>query len=168
VRFLGWIDSLVDGIGRLVSLSIFLLIGIVSYEVIARYFFNAPTRWVYDTSGWFQVAYVFLGGAYALQKGYFVRVDVFYARMSPSAQAWVDVTISTALFILFASVLLWRGFALAMASYEMNEISSTGTWNGPVWPAKFMIPAGVLLLSLAWFARVARQVMFLFGRGARA
>jgi TRAP-type mannitol/chloroaromatic compound transport system permease small subunit len=168
VRVLVRIERLVEGIGRLVSLSIFLLIGMVIYEVFARYFFNAPTRWVYDTSGWFQVAYVFLGGAFALQRGYFVRVDLFYARMAPRVQAWVDITISTMLFILFASVMLWRGFALAIASYNMNEISSTGTWNGPVWPAKFMIPAGVLLLSLAWFARVARQVAFLFGRSAKA
>jgi hypothetical protein len=58
VRVLVRIDSLVEGIGRLVSLSIFLLIGMVIYEVFAPYFFNAPTRWVYDTSGWFQVAYV--------------------------------------------------------------------------------------------------------------
>ena len=50
-----------------------------------------------------------------------------------------------------------------MASYAMNEVSSTGTWDGPVWPAKFMIPIGVVLLSLASFARVARQVLFLLG-----
>jgi TRAP-type mannitol/chloroaromatic compound transport system permease small subunit len=168
VRFLDWTERLVEGIGRVVSLSIFLLIGIVIYEVLARYFFNAPTRWVYDTSGWFQVAYVFLGGAYALQKGYFVRVDVFYASISPRGQAWIDVTLSTALFVLFASVLIWRGFALAMSSYDMNEVSSAGTWGGPVWPAKFMVPAGTLLLSLAWFARVARQVLFLSGRNAGA
>ena len=52
------------------SLGIFLLIGVVMYEVLARYFFNLPTRWTYDARrGWLQVAYVFLGGAYALQKG---------------------------------------------------------------------------------------------------
>lgn len=161
---LDWIDRAIAGIGRVISLSIFLLIGIVMYEVLARYLFNAPTRWVYDTSGWFQVAYIFLGGAYTLQKGYFVRVDVFYGQMTPRAQAWIEVTISTALFVLFASVLFWRGFVLAMASYAMNETSSTGTWNGPVWPAKFMIPIGMLLLSVAWFARVARLVLFLSGR----
>ena len=153
------IERFVEAVGRVVSLGIFLLIGVVMYEVLARYFFNLPTRWTYDTSGWLQVAYVFLGGAYALQKGYFVRVDV-----SPRTQAWIDVTFSTVLFLLFAGVLAWRGFVLAMASYAMNEVSSTGTWDGPVWPAKFMVPIGVVLLSLAWFARVARQVHFLLGR----
>jgi TRAP-type mannitol/chloroaromatic compound transport system permease small subunit len=166
-RLLIGIERFVEGIGRIVSLSIFLLIGIVSYELAARYFFNAPTRWVYDTSGWFQVAYVFLGGAYALQKGAFVRVDLFYGRMSPRAQAWIDVTIGTALFILFASVMLWRGLAFAISSYNMNEVSSTGAWSGPVWPAKFMIPVGTLLLSLAWFARVVRHLSLLFDRGTK-
>jgi TRAP-type mannitol/chloroaromatic compound transport system permease small subunit len=162
------IERFVEAVGRIVSLGIFLLIGVVMYKVLARYFFNLPTRWTYDTSGWLQVAYVFLGGAYALQKGYFVRVDVFYVNVSPRMQAWIDVTLSTVLFALFAGVLLWRGFALAMASYAMNEVSSTGTWDGPVWPAKFMVPIGVLLLSLAWSARVARHVLFLRGRGEKA
>ena len=168
MRFVSLVERFIEGVGRLVSLGIFLLIGVMMYEVLARYFFNLPTRWTYDTSGWLQVAYVFLGGAYALQKGYFVRVDVFYAHASPRTQAWIDLTFSTALFALFASVLAWRGFALAMASYAMNEVSSTGTWNGPVWPAKFMIPIGTLLLALAWSARVARSVLLLLGRGQPA
>ncbi len=162
------IERFIEIVGRLVSLSIFLLIGVMMYEVLARYFFNLPTRWTYDMSGWLQVAYVFLGGAYALQKGYFVRVDVFYAHASPRTQAWIDLTFSTVLFALFAGVLAWRGFALAIASYAMNEVSSTGTWNGPVWPAKFMVPIGVLLLTLAWGARVARNALFLLGRGQQA
>jgi TRAP-type mannitol/chloroaromatic compound transport system permease small subunit len=162
------IERFIEAIGRMVSLGIFLLIAVVMYEVFARYFFNLPTRWTYDTSGWLQVAYVFLGGAYALQKGYFVRVDVFYAHASPRVQAFIDVTLSTVLFLLFAGVLVWRGFALAIASYAMNEVSSTGTWDGPVWPAKFMIPMGVLLLSFAWLARIARNVVFLLGRGDKA
>ena len=62
------IERFVEAVGRVVSLGIFLLIGVVMYEVLARYFFNLPTRWTYDTSGWLQVAYVFLGGAYALQR----------------------------------------------------------------------------------------------------
>src|SRR5215207_3142333 len=116
------IEGFVEVVGRIVSLGIFLLIGVVMYEVLARYFFNLPTRWTYDMSGWLQVAYVFLGGAYALQKGYFVRVDVFYAHASSRTQAWIDLTFSTVLFGLFAGVLAWRGFVLAMASYAMNEI----------------------------------------------
>jgi TRAP-type mannitol/chloroaromatic compound transport system permease small subunit len=168
VRVVNSIERFIEAVGRIASLGIFLLIGVVMYEVLARYFFNLPTRWTYDTSGWLQVAYVFLGGAYALQKGYFVRVDVFYTHASPRTQAWIDVTFSTMLFLLFAGVLAWRGFVLAMASYAMNEVSSTGTWDGPVWPAKFMVPIGVLLLSLAWFARVARDVLFLLGRGDKA
>lgn len=164
-RLLNLFDAIAEWIGRLVALAIFLMIAIVVLEVVSRYFFNAPTKWVYDTSGWLQVGYIFLGGAFALQRGYFVRVDLFYGRMSPRAQAWVDVTLSTALFALFAGAMLWKGLGLALSSYQMGEISSTGTWQGPVWPAKFMIPIGVALLSLAWISRVGRQLILL-GRGS--
>ena len=167
MRAVSSVERFIELVGRVVSLGIFVIIGVMMYEVLARYFFNLPTRWTYDTSGWLQVVYVFLGGAYALQKGYFVRVDIFYAQASPRTQAWIDVTFSTILFALFVSVLLWRGFALAMDSYAMNEVSATGTWSGPVWPAKFMVPLGALLLTLAWAARLARNVLFLAGRGER-
>jgi TRAP-type mannitol/chloroaromatic compound transport system permease small subunit len=168
VRLLDLFDTIGEWIGRTVALAIFLMIGIVCYEIIARYFFNAPTRWVHDASGWLQVAYVFLGGAFALQRGYFVRVDLFYARMSARTQAWVDVTLSTTLFALFATVMIWKGLGLAMSSYNMGEISSTGTWQGPVWPAKFMVPIGVALLSLAWISRVGRQLVLLAERDTAA
>lgn len=168
VRLLDGLDAIAAWIGRLVSLMIFVMIGIVIFEIVSRYVFNAPTKWVYDTSGWLQVAYIFLGGAYALQRDYLVRVDLFYGHMSPRGQAWVDVTLSTVLFAAFASVLIWKGLVLSLTSYEMGEVSSTGSWQGRVWPAKFMVPAGMILLSLVWLSRIARQILFLAGRRSAA
>jgi TRAP-type mannitol/chloroaromatic compound transport system permease small subunit len=160
-RLLAWLDAVTAGIGRAVSLAIFVMIAVIAFEVVARYFFNAPTAWAQDVSGWLQVAYVLLGGAFALQSGYFVRVDVLYARLPRRVQAAIDLTLTTTLFVCFASVLIWKGSEVALQSFRMGEISATGSWRGPVWPAKFLIPAGVALLSLAWLAHVLRQIRVL-------
>ena len=156
-RFVALVHGFNAAIGRTVSLFIYVMILVIMYETLARYFFSAPTAWAHDVSGWLQVAYVFLGGAYALQKGYLVRVDLLYSNMSPRNQAIIDLSVSTALFVCFAAVMIWKGSSLAMQSFDMGESSSTGVWKGRVYPAKFMVPAGMVLLCLAWLARMAQQ-----------
>lgn len=153
------IDAVNAAIGRITSYLIFAMIGVIMVEIIARSAFNAPTSWVHDVSGWLQVFYIFLGGAWALQKGYLVRVDIFYQDMSVRGQALVDVFISTALFAAFAWVMIGNGWTLAMRSFAIGEVSGNGGWGGPVWPAKFMIPIGMALMTLSWAARCIRQVI---------
>jgi TRAP-type mannitol/chloroaromatic compound transport system permease small subunit len=160
------IDAFGTAIGRAVSLLIFVMIAIIAIEVVSRYFFNRPTVWVQDFSGWLQVAYIFLGAPFALRRGYFVRVDVLYERFGPRFRAMVDVTLGTALFACFAAVLIWKGIDFAHQSYRMGEVSSSGMWQGSVYPAKFLVPIGMILLSLAWLAQIIRQILFLMGHDA--
>ena len=70
----------------------------------------------------------------------------------------------TGLFGVFAAVMIWKGLDFAYMSFRMGEISPTGAWDGPVYPAKFMIPIGMILISLAWLTRSCRLVLFLIGR----
>ncbi|MCP5155274.1 MAG: TRAP transporter small permease subunit [Ectothiorhodospiraceae bacterium] len=163
-RLVRLIERFNRAVGRTVSLLILVMIGVIMYETVARYFFNAPTPWAHDVSGWLQVVYVFLGGAWALQRGYLVRVDIVFGRLSSRAQAVVDLTLSTVLFACFAAVVLWKGTNLALLSLKMGETSATGVWKGPVYPAKAMVPLGMLLLTAAWLAHCARQAMVLLGR----
>ena len=158
-RIVAAIDALSRAIGRAVSLLIFAMIAIIAVEVVSRYFFNRPTAWVQDFSGWLQVAYVFLGAAFALQRGYLIRVDVVYGRLSPRTQAVIDLTFSTVLFACFATVIIWKGLEFALASYRMGEVSASGVWGGPVWPAKFLVPIGMTLLALAWLAQICRAAL---------
>lgn len=157
------IDALSTAIGRIIALLIFPMIVIIGFEAVSRYFFNAPTAWAQDVSGWLQVAYIFLGAAFALKRGYLVRVDILYGRFGPQTQAVIDLTVSTVLFVSFATVMVWKGLDFALASYRMGETSSSGMWEGPLYPAKFMVPIGMLLLSLAWIAQICRSALRLLG-----
>jgi TRAP-type mannitol/chloroaromatic compound transport system permease small subunit len=141
------------------------MIAVITYEVVARYFFNAPTPWAQDTSGWLQVAYVFLGGAWTLRRGYMVRVDILYGSFSPRLQAIIDLSVSTLLFAAFTVVMVWKGWNMAMQSFGMGEVSSTGSWRGPVWPAKFLVPIGMGLLTIAWLTQICRQALGLIRPG---
>lgn len=158
-RLAAGIDACNAAIGRTIALLIFVMIGVIMYETIARYFFNAPTPWAHDISSWLQVGYIFLGGAFALQRGFLVRVDIIYAQLPVRTQAVIDLTVSTFLFGFFAYVMIWKSSELAYLAFKMGEISSTGAWRGPVYPAKFMIPIGMVLLTVSWLARCMRQIL---------
>jgi TRAP-type mannitol/chloroaromatic compound transport system permease small subunit len=59
------------------------LVGGVTYEVIARYVFNAPTIWSFDLTYMLYGAMFMLGAAYALHKGAHIRTDFLLGQFSP-------------------------------------------------------------------------------------
>ena len=65
----GRIDRFTDAIGFAVAWLNVPLVLAVAYEVIARYFFNAPTIWAYDVTYMLYAAIFMLGAAYALHLG---------------------------------------------------------------------------------------------------
>ena len=155
------IDVLNARVGVTMSYLVYVVMAIIAYEVSVRHLFNKPTPWVHDLSGWIQVFYIFLGGAWALQRGYFVRVDVFYSRFSPRLRACIDLFVGTALMTAFAWAMTTRGLDFGLTSYRLGEIPQHGAWDAPVWPSKMAIVAGMILLSLAWLARAIRSAIFL-------
>ncbi len=150
------IDGVLSAIGRAASLLILATIALVVLEMILRGGFGYSTPWAHELSTWLLTAIVFLGGPYALIRGKFVRVDVIYATMSPRTKAIVDSVFSTALMAAFVSVLFFLGGKLFLSSYAMNEVSATGSWNGPVWAAKLMMPVGTALLAVGWLSHILR------------
>jgi TRAP-type C4-dicarboxylate transport system permease small subunit len=67
----------VNLIGAVLSGSFIVIMGIiVTYEIIMRYFFRAPTSWVLEVSTYLSVASVFLAGGYAMTKNAHINVDL--------------------------------------------------------------------------------------------
>lgn len=160
-KFVHIVDTINRYIGKTVSLLVPVMVLIIIYEVFMRYLFNAPTAWVHDMSGWLQAAYIMLGGAYALQKDYFVRVDILYTKFPPKIKALIDLTLSSVLFFLFLYIIIWRGWLFAYKSFSLAEVSATGAWAGRVWPAKMSVPIGGLLLALAWISKMLQNLSLL-------
>lgn len=153
VRFL---DSLIAIIGKSVALLVLGMGGLICMEMFSRGAFGVSQPWTHEMSTWLLTAFIFLGGPLALLRGNFVRVDVIFGRLSPRSQALMDTTVSTVLALLFIGVLIWRGGELFLSSYAMNERSATGSWGGPVWLPKLMVPAGSCLLLVAWLTHILK------------
>ena len=158
------IDKLNARIGIAVAYLIYVIMAIMMIEIVLRSFFSLPTTWTRDLSSWTLVFYVFLGAAFALQQGYFVRVDVLYQRFPGRLQAFVTLVAGTALMMLFSWIMISKGWDFGMRSLRYDEVPISGAWNAPVWPSKLVIPVGTTLLFLAWLSLAIRAAGRLFAR----
>ena len=162
---LRFIDNLSDKSGKLVAFLVIAMVSIILYEIVSRYLFDQPTKWVHQSSGFLLCAMTFIGGAYTLYIKSHISVDIFYARFPLRARAALDL-VTWVLFYLFIGVLLWKGSLMFGVSLSRLELSNT-TWAPPMYPAKFTVAIGAFLLLLQGLAKLVRDIVLVAtGRGA--
>ena len=156
---LGFVDSINDWVGKILSFGVLAMFLLVLSEVIRRYFFNAPTVWGNELTQFIFGAYVILSGGHILRWGGHVNVDILFARFSTRARAIIDIC-TFFLFLLFAGMLLLYGGSLAWESISILE-NSDSAWGVPIYPVKAMIPIAAFLLLLQGFAKLIRDILTL-------
>jgi len=148
LRLVRAIDVLSEWSGRIFAWLIIPLMAGTTYEVIARYVFNAPTVWAYDLSYMLYGSHFMLGAGYTLLKGGHIRTDIFYQNWSPRRQGAVDALLY--LFFFFPGMLffLWMGSQEAAHAWMIGERSDASPWRPIVYPFKTALPFGALLLTI--------------------
>ena len=146
-NILFFVDRISTWVGQAFSWLIVALTFLISWEVFARYAFNAPNPWAFDLMIMAYGAAFMMAGAYTLAKNGHVRGDVLYSFFPPRLQAGLDLVLYFLFFIPGVVALVWAGYDYAAESLAINE-HSTLTANGPpLYPFKMVIPfAGILLL----------------------
>jgi TRAP-type mannitol/chloroaromatic compound transport system permease small subunit len=93
-----------------------------------------------------------------------VRIDVLAGRLSPRAQAWIDI-FGTVFFLLpMALLIMWLSWPIFIRTYTHGEIS-TNAGGLLIWPARFMVPVGFALLSLQGLSELVKRIAFVMGVG---
>lgn len=156
-RFVGAIDAINDRVGRLVSLALLVLIGLVAFEVTLRYGLRSPTNWGTELVGFIFSGYILLGGGYTLLHRDHVNMDILYARFPPRGRAVADVLTAPFVF-LYCSVLMWQGGLMALDAIETGRRASTD-WGPPLFPVLALLPIGAGLLFLQALAKFLRDVV---------
>lgn len=158
-RYLLYIDELSTWVGKTFSWCILILTFVTVYDVTARYVFNAPTGWAYDTEYILYGTLFMMAGAYAVSRNAHVRGD-FVSRMLPVR---VQATIEFVLYILFffpgILALLYSGYDFFHMSYLADEHSSSSPTGPPIWPFKGVIPLAAFFLILQGIVEVTRSLI---------
>ncbi len=120
----------------------------MTYEIIARYFFLAPTVWAYDISRMFYGALFMLGAGYALMRGVHIRADFIYRNWRPRVQATVDAILYIFFYFPGMIVFFFTGFDFAYDSWDRGELGMDTAWMPHMGPIKSAIPIGTAFLII--------------------
>lgn len=156
------IDALNERVGRTVLWLVLVMALVSATNALARYLFNLSSNAWLELQ-WYLFAAVFLLCAgYTLLHNEHIRIDVVSSRLSRRSQLWIDI-LGTVLFLLpvsiFIMALSWPIFVNAWVSNEMS-----GNAGGLIrWPARLLVPAGFLLLSLQGVSELIKRVAVLRG-----
>jgi TRAP-type mannitol/chloroaromatic compound transport system permease small subunit len=144
----GLIDRFTDTIGVCVAWLNVPLVLAVSYEVVSRYFFNAPTIWVFDVTYMLYGTIFMLGAAYALHKGAHIRTDFFFEAWSARTKGVIDSVAYIVFFFPGLFLLMMVSFHEAWYAFLISETSEQTPWRPILWPFKMVVPLACLLLLI--------------------
>jgi len=154
------VDAFNRRVGRFAMYLIFVLMGVLFWSSISKYA-GSPALWTLELAQFIMVGYYLLGGAYSMQMGDHVRMDLIYGAWSPRRKAAIDSV--TVLFLIFyLGVLLYGGISSTSYAIEYGERAHS-VWRPYMWPVKVVAVAGVLLMLLQTIAELFRDILFLRG-----
>ncbi|PTX00728.1 TRAP transporter small permease subunit [Pararhodobacter aggregans] len=160
VTYVRWVERFNWLFGRIAMYALLALMGVMLYGALARAVGNPPI-WTDEMAQFLLMGYFMIGGAYALQLGSAVRMDLLYSRWSDKTRALVDIlTVGSLLFYL--CVLLWGGWESLQYALEYGE-RRRGTWRPYMAPVKAIMVLGILMMILQVLAFTIRDIARLKG-----
>lgn len=120
-----------------------------------------PPLWTQEMAQYTLVAYFMLGGAYSLQLGANVRMDLLWQAWTPRRRAGADA-ITVFAMIFFLAVLLYGGIESTIYAFEFGE-RSRSVWRPYLAPVKIVICVGAVMMILQSLCILARDVATLRG-----
>ncbi|WP_424811625.1 TRAP transporter small permease subunit [Roseococcus sp. YIM B11640] len=157
-RVLLGVDRLSTITGQTFAWCILLLTFAITYEVVARKFFAAPTNWGYDSQYMLYGVLFMFAGAYALSRNGHVRGDFLYRMLPPRRQAMLDLVLYILFFFPAIFAFMVAGFHFFELSWLQNEHSMFSPSGPVIWPFKGIIPVVGFLLLLQGLVEVVRCV----------
>lgn len=134
---------------------LFFAIGLmITYEVVARYVFNAPTIWAEEMSRFFQVWAVYLGAAYVLRYRHLIRITLVTDRIGPLGRRFAEAFSLLVIGAVCVVAIAW-GIEIVAESVRFGRTTST-MLDVPQWMTELAIPVGCGLLLLQCLAQLVR------------
>ena len=161
IRYIAFADRLSAWFGKAFAWAIMIMIIGVSYEVLVRYVFRAPTSWAFDVTFIMYGALFMMGGAYTLSRDGHVRADFIYRLWRPRTQAKVELVLYLFFFFPGIVALILAGGKYAIRSWGFREVSVNSPAGVPIFQFKALIVAAGVLLFLQGLAQVFRCIVCL-------
>lgn len=149
-------------VGRVMMYGIFALMAVLMWSVISKQAFVIPSFWTLEVAQYILVAYYLLGGAYSIQLGANVRMDLFYSNWSTRKKAWVD-SFTILILIFYLGVMLYGGIESTEYAIKYQERSPT-MWRPVMWPIKMVMCFGIFMMLLQAISELIKDIATLRGK----
>ena len=150
------LDLMSEGIAWLASMAFFAVGLMLGYEVVARYFFNAPTIWAEELARLFMVWAVFAGSSSLIRNNEHIRVTILTDRFGPGVRRTLDL-VSLVFVLAMAAFVAWYGTPIALDSLERGR--TTGSMlDIPSWWMQASVPVGFFLMVVQCCIRAMRLI----------
>jgi TRAP-type mannitol/chloroaromatic compound transport system permease small subunit len=164
-RFADRLDQINRAVGGVVMWAALAMVLVQFGIVLLRYVFGFTSIFINEAVLYLHASLFMLGAGYTLLMGGHVRVDIFYAPLSPQRKAMVDIFGHLALMLPSLGILLYYSWPSVRRAWSILEgpISVGGV------PASFLlkslVPAFCVLLLVQGLSALIRDVIRL--RGAK-
>ncbi len=160
------ISRMIDAVTRFIGYNVRWLI-LAAVLVSAG---NAIIRKAFDSSSnaWLELQWLLFGAvfmlaaAYTLQMNAHVRIDVVSSRLSKRTRDIIDAVCHILMLAPLAAIMIWLSIPFFWDSYTGGEMS-TNAGGLSVWPAKFLVLAGFVLLLLQMASELIKRIAVLMG-----
>ncbi|WP_426342930.1 TRAP transporter small permease [Pseudoduganella sp. S-14] len=129
---------------------------ILTYSVVSRYFFHAPTDWQDEASIFMLVGVTFFCCAYVQSFRGHIGIEALAAILPPKANA-VRMFIVDLLSFVFCAFFSWKSWTLWHEAWVDGQ-TTTSTFAPPLWIPYSMMAAGMTLLTLQILLQVLARI----------
>jgi TRAP-type mannitol/chloroaromatic compound transport system permease small subunit len=158
------IETFSTACGFVAAALVFVLMGLMVFEVVMRYVFGAPTIWSYDLSTMTMGAVFVLSIGYTLATGAHVRVDILHPLLPARARPLIDLVGFGLVLLPLTLWLSWELWEYFRGAFATRERAGTSAWNPVVWPFRAIMFVGAAAWTIQTVAEVLKAVLALASR----
>jgi TRAP-type C4-dicarboxylate transport system permease small subunit len=124
----------------------------ITYEVVARHFFDAVPLWVIDVTGYLLMAVTFLGGAFVMAREGHTRVDILVVHASTGIQR--TLMLVNAILVLVVALVLSVVSGYSVWDAFQRNLAVVGVVDVPRYVVLSPIFVGCVLLCVERLQRL--------------
>lgn len=162
LKMSGVIDALTGFFGRHVSWFVLAAVLVSAANAIARKAFNVSSNAWLELQWYFFGAVFMLAAADTLRRNAHVRIDVLTSLLTKKTRDVIDLICHIAFLLPFCVLMAWLSWLYFLRAALSGETSSN--FGGLlIWPARFLILLGFVLLLLQALSEIIKRIAVLKG-----
>jgi len=148
-KFIAGMNKVLDVITVALMLS---MVGVVSYQVFMRQFFNRPPIWGEEVSITLMIWFVFLGIVLGLEEDLHIGITMLVSKLPPKLRYGLEVFVH-GLILVLAVLFVYYGYNLTSRILSFGTVLTATRWPAAI--HYFAVPVAGAMMALVTLGKIA-------------